>query len=180
MKTWQRSSISTGGGLEHAWSKMKTYMGNTYASKSHTHTASQITDFTSQVDNRINSKMGSYASIKYGSQSKTSSTSFSRGTQSLSFTVTLDAMSVNQLAYIKFTAVLNMTGPNDMITNKQAPYTVNVNLPSGGTYWYNGTFYSGGSKLVSKTGTVDLTWIPGMSSTISKTESWNLNIVRVA
>lgn len=37
-----------GAGLDHTWDKIKSYLGNNYAAKSHTHTASQITDLDSK------------------------------------------------------------------------------------------------------------------------------------
>lgn len=36
-------------GLDHTWDKIKTYLTNNYAAKSHTHTASQITDLDTKL-----------------------------------------------------------------------------------------------------------------------------------
>ena len=158
---------------------MKTYMGNAYASKSHTHTASQITDFASQVDSRINSKMGSYASIKYGSQTKNvGAGSFAGNPGTVNGTITLDSIAINQFNFVKMSGTISFTlsivfDQWDITTN------VTVKLPSGGTYYIEGKGYlSGGSTIETLSGKAS--GATGTNKTWKWSYSANYNIVRVA
>lgn len=156
-------------------------MGNNYAAKSHTHTASQITDFATQVDSRINSKVGDAAIIAYSNQSKSGtdgSTAMNDGSRTIS--VSLNSIAANNIACIKLTASIafkvfkNSTSGQAGIT-----YKINVKLPSGGTYFYNNAFYSGGSTIKTFSKTESLTGsYAGVSYT--KTFTDNLEIIRVA
>lgn len=124
------------GGLEHTWSKMKTYMGNAYASKSHTHTASQITDFTTQVDNRINSKMPNMSAFV---RKRSSTYVVNSNRVNSAENVYLPSMAVGELMFFNVYYVRNASG------NSARAY---LKAPSGGTYSFlnfsSGSFSSSG------------------------------------
>lgn len=44
-----------GAGLDHTWDKIKAYLGNNYAAKSHTHTIAQITNLQTTLNGKANS-----------------------------------------------------------------------------------------------------------------------------
>lgn len=171
------------GGLERTWSKIKTYMGNNYAAKSHMHTASQITDFATQVDSRINSKVGDAAIIDYSNQSKSGTDgSTAVGNSSRSISVSLDSIAINNIACIKLTAsiIFEVYGMSPIeSTEIDITYNINVKFPSGGTYLYNNTFYSGGSAIKTFSKTERL---KGNSNGTSYTKSFTsiFEIIRVA
>lgn len=157
-------------------------MGNNYAVKSHTHTASQITDFATQVDNRISSKVGDAAIINYSNQSKSGTDgSTTTGNSSRTISVSLDSIAINNIACIRLTASITFKAysQSSVIKNCVIAYNINVKLPSGGTYLYNDTLYSGGStiKTLSNEELFDST-TSGKSYT--KSLSGSFEIIRVA
>lgn len=93
-------------------------MGNAYASKSHTHTASQITDFTSQVDSRINSKMPDTSTFIKRRNAFVSV--YDNYSSSNPRTITLPSMSVGELMIFRCKVYQTQT--------------LIVRAPSGGTY----------------------------------------------
>lgn len=99
-------------------------MDNAYASKSHTHTASQITDFTDQVDIRINSKFpDTNAFVKKRSSAYVVNSNRENSAQD----VNLPSMSVGELLFFSVYYVRNAGGSSAQ---------VHLKAPSGGTYTY--------------------------------------------
>lgn len=119
------SKYLDGAGLDHMWDKMKAYLGNNYAVKSHTHTASQITDLSvaitsvRQVDTTIDTSVS--GDISY----------------------TIPSMAIKEILTIR----INIP----KLSSGSASKDYHIYLPSGGTYFLLdfGLAYSGGAQIAS-------------------------------
>ena len=92
------------------------------ANSSHTHTASQITDFTSQVDNRINSKMPDTSAFV---KKRSSTYVLNSNRVNSAENIYLPSMSVGELLFFDVYYVRNASGSSA---------DAYLKAPSGGSY----------------------------------------------
>ena len=100
-------------GLSRMWSKVKTYMSNNYAAKSHTHTIAQITSLQTMLDGKANSSHTHTSSQITDLQTKSIRPLKTNGT-----TTTLPSINIGEMKAFRVTV----------------PTLGDVYLPSGGTY----------------------------------------------
>ena len=112
-------------GLDHMWDKIKTYLTNNYAAKSHMHTIAQITNLQTTLNGKANSSHTHTTSQITDLQTELDKiptiTRSSATANMLNSTYTLPSLKVGEIRF-------------HILTANQLHNTRPIKAPSGGTY----------------------------------------------